>query len=248
MKDGAAPLSLASRVALVVGATTPIGAATARGIAAAGASVGLVDREGEALASLAAEIAATGSSVVPLSVDLLDPAEAGGAVARTVARFGGLHVLVHAALPHATLGDRGHGQDTESVAARVVDAARAWAQAASQPMIEAGHGRILSLTSIVARYGLPGQTALAASSGAIISMTRVWARELGSLGITANAVAPGLIGDDPDCPVPRDVLPRIPAGRAGTAQEVANVFLFLASEEAAFVNGAVVGVDGGLLL
>ena len=119
-------------------------------------------------------------------------------------------------------------------------------------MKAAGFGRILSATSIVARTGNYGQTAYAASKAGIIGLTRTWARELGPKGITANAVAPGFIETDMVRTVPAKVmaelLARTPAGRMGRPDEVASVYLFLASDLASFINGAVVGVDGGLLL
>ena len=102
------------------------------------------------------------------------------------------------------------------------------------------------------RLGASGLTAYAAAKAGIIGMTRTWARELAPLGITANCVAPGLIDSETVRTVPPEeldaTLARIPAGRLGTPEEVANVYLFLASDLASFVNGAVVGVDGGLLL
>ena len=117
-------------------------------------------------------------------------------------------------------------------------------------MVVRGYGRILSATSLVARHGNYGQTAYAASKAGIIGMTRVWARELGPKGITANAVAPGFIDTEMVRSVPQKVIDqlvlRTPAGRMGTAEEVANVYLFLASDLASFINGALIGVDGGL--
>jgi 3-oxoacyl-[acyl-carrier protein] reductase len=119
-------------------------------------------------------------------------------------------------------------------------------------MLAHGHGRILSAASVSTRLGAVGLTAFAAGKAAIVGMTRTWARELGPKGITANAVAPGLIDSETTRTVPPDeleaALARIPARRLGTPEEVAAVYLFLASDLASFINGAVVGVDGGLLL
>ena len=119
-------------------------------------------------------------------------------------------------------------------------------------MLAAGSGRILSATSMVARSGNYGQTSYASSKAGIIGLTRTWARELGPKGITANAVAPGLIDTDMLRSVPPKVVAaavlRTPAGRLGRPDEVANVYVFLASDLATFINGAVVGVDGGILL
>lgn len=219
---------------MVVGAASAIGTATAEVLALAGARVALVDRAADAVAALAARIEASGGSALAIPGDPADPALPARAVAQLVERWGGLHVLLIAGLDHD--GVTGSG------------AARTWVSAAQTPMRAAGFGRVLCLCSIAARYGLPGAAEEAAAGGALIALCRTWARELGPHGVTSNAVVPGLIADDPACPVPPAVLPRIPAGRAGTAREVANVLLFLASDLASFVNGAVVGVDGGLLL
>jgi 3-oxoacyl-[acyl-carrier protein] reductase len=119
-------------------------------------------------------------------------------------------------------------------------------------MIARKQGRILSAASVVARNGNYGQTAYAASKGGVVAMTRTWARELGPKGITANAVAPGFIDTEMVKSVPAKVVSkivaRLPAGRLGRPEDVAAVYLFLASDLASFINGAVVGVDGGFML
>jgi 3-oxoacyl-[acyl-carrier protein] reductase len=122
-------------------------------------------------------------------------------------------------------------------------------QAVVPAMKARGYGRILNVSSVLARHGFPGQTAYAASKAAIEGMTRVWARELGPWGITVNAVAPGYVrtamneANGPD--VERQVRERTPLGRLGESEDVAHAFLFLASAEASFVTGAVLPVDGG---
>ncbi len=225
-------LSLRNRTALVVGAASAIGSATAEVLAQAGARVALVDRAADAVAAMAARIEAAGGGALSIPGDPADPLLAARAVAQVVEAWDGLHILLIASLDH-------NGATRSALA---------WVRAAATPMRAEGFGRILCLCSIAARHGLSGAADQAAAGGALIALCRTWARELGPCGITSNAVAPGLIADDPACPVPLAVLPRIPAGRAGTAGEVANVFLYLASDLASFVNGAVVGVDGGLLL
>lgn len=226
-------LSLRNRTALVVGAASAIGSATAEVLAQAGARVAVVDRAADAVAAVATRIEAADGGAFSIAGDPADPQVAARVVAQVVERWGGLHILLLASLDH----------DGATAAA----AALAWVRAAETPMRAEGFGRILCLCSIAARHGLPGAAKQAATGGAVIALCRTWARELGPCGITSNAVAAGLIADDPACPVPLAVLPRIPAGRAGTAGEVASVFLYLASDLASFVNGALLGVDGGLL-
>jgi 3-oxoacyl-[acyl-carrier protein] reductase len=116
-------------------------------------------------------------------------------------------------------------------------------------MVEKGYGRIVQTSSIVALYGNFGQTNYVASKAGIVGMTKVWARELGRKGITVNAISPGFIATDMIATIPENILKtmsdKVPLNRAGTPDEVANVFLFLASDEASYVNGAVIAVDGG---
>ena len=241
-------LSLRGRVALITGAARGIGAATARAFADAGARVALLDREAAEVEAVARE---TGGTACP--ADVTDDAAVRRAVDGVVARWGRLDILVNNAgiVRDAVLADV---KDEDWAATLDVNlrGAMLCARAAVPHMRAAGFGRILSATSIVARTGNYGQTAYVASKAGIIGLTRAWARELGPRGITANAVAPGFIDTDMVKSVPpkvmAELLSRTPAGRMGRPEEVANVYLFLASDLASFVNGAVVGVDGGLLL
>ncbi len=119
-------------------------------------------------------------------------------------------------------------------------------------MIRQNYGRIINASSIVALYGNIGQTNYVASKAGVIGMTKVWARELGKYGITVNAVAPGFIETDMTKKMPEKIfnmmVERTPLKRAGKPEDVANVYLFLASDEASFINGAVISVDGGLVI
>jgi 3-oxoacyl-[acyl-carrier protein] reductase len=119
-------------------------------------------------------------------------------------------------------------------------------------MIAQGYGRIVSASSVVGVYGNFGQTNYVATKAGVIGMTKVWARELGRRGITVNAIAPGFIGTDMVRAMPEQVLSNMvshtPVGRLGEPEDIAYAYLFLASEEASFINGAVLSVDGGLVL
>jgi 3-oxoacyl-[acyl-carrier protein] reductase len=246
-------LSLAGRTVLVTGAARGIGAATALAMAEARASVALFDRDGDGLERVAGEIGASGGEAMAVTGDVTDASSVRKAVTAAIERWRRLDVLVNNAgvLRDATLGkvsdeDWSLTQDVNLRGAMVC------AREVLPPMLAAGSGRILSATSMVARSGNYGQTSYASSKAGIIGLTRTWARELGPKGITANAVAPGLIDTDMLRSVPPKVVAaavlRTPAGRLGRPDEVANVYVFLASDLATFINGAVVGVDGGILL
>ena len=253
MADRLDLLSLRGRVALVTGAGRGIGAATAEVLARAGAYVALVDRDGAGVTHTAEQVGLAGGEALPFEEDITDAFAMERLVDRVVDDWGSLDILVNNAgtVSHAPLEELAE-QDWKDALDVNLRGAMVCTRAAVPHMSVRSFGRILSATSLVARTGLHGQTAFAAAKAGIIGMTRVWARELGGRGITANAVAPGLIDTDTGRFVAPEVLAqtlaRTPAGRLGTAEEVANVYLFLASELASFINGAVVGVDGGLLL
>lgn len=241
---------LSGRNALVTGAARGIGLAIAERLRAEGARVALADIDIETARGQARRL---GEGALAIQMDVTNPASVASGVVAAIERFDGLDILVNNAgiVRDAALADIGDEAWAETLDVNLTGAMNC-ARAVVPHMRAAGFGRILSASSIVARAGNYGQTAYAASKGGIVGMTRVWARELGSKGITANAVAPGFIATDMVRSVPEkviaQVLARIPARRLGRADEVANVYLFLASDLAAFVNGAVVGVDGGLLL
>jgi 3-oxoacyl-[acyl-carrier protein] reductase len=246
-------LSLAGRVAVVTGAGRGIGAATAQMLARAGAQVGLLDRDGAGVTHTAERIGVDGGEALPFTNDITDAFAVERTFDRVVEEWGRLDVLVNNAgvLKESSLEELTDEEFQETLDVNL-RGAMVCARAAVPHMIRQGRGRLLSAASGSTRLGAAGLTAYAAAKGGIVGMTRTWARELGPKGITANAVAPGLIQSETVRTVPPDeleaTLARIPARRLGTPEEVAAVYLFLASDLASFINGAVVGVDGGLLL
>jgi 3-oxoacyl-[acyl-carrier protein] reductase len=246
-------LSLAGRTVLVTGAARGIGAATALAMARAGAGVALFDRDAAGLERTAGEIGAAGGEAMAARGDVTDASSVKKAVTAAIDRWQRLDVLVNNAgiLRDATLG-KVSDEDWALTHDVNLRGAMVCAREVLPHMLAAGSGRILSATSMVARSGNYGQTSYASSKAGIVGLTRTWARELGPKGITANAVAPGFIDTEMARSVPPKVMAaailRTPAGRLGRPEEVANVYVFLASDLATFINGAVVGVDGGILL
>jgi 3-oxoacyl-[acyl-carrier protein] reductase len=240
-------------VAIVTGAARGIGAATAALFARAGALVALVDQDGGALDDVAARIEKEGGQALPVEADVTEVRAVQRMVEAVIEEWRAVDILVNNAgvVRDATLV-RVTDEDFDLTLAVNLRGPMLCARAVVPHMIAARRGRILSATSVVALTGNYGQTAYSAAKAGLIGMTRTWARELGHHGITANAVAPGFIDTDmvkdvPDKVVAAFVERTIPK-RLGTVDEVAAVYLFLASDQASFVNGAVVGVDGGLRL
>jgi len=246
-------LSLKGRVAVVTGAGRGIGAATALLLARAGAHVALLDRDAAGVTHTAEQIGLAGGEALPFTNDVTDSFAVERTFDRVVEEWERFDVLVNNAgfLREAPLEDL-TDEDFQEMLDVNLRGAMVCARAAVPHMLARGVGRILSAASVSTRLGATGLTAYAAAKAGVVGMTRTWARELGPKGITANAVAPGLIESETVTSIaPEELqrtLARMPARRLGRPEEVAAVYLFLASDLASFINGAVVGVDGGLLL
>jgi len=246
-------LSLEGRVAVVTGAGRGIGAATARELSRAGAHVALLDRDAAGVTRTAEAIGIEGREALAFTNDITDSFAVERTLDRVVDEWGRLDILVNNAgvLREASLTEL-TDEDLEESLDINLRGALVCTRAAVPHMLALGSGRILSATSMSTRIGAVGLTAYAASKAAVVGMTRTWARELGPQGIAANAVAPGLIDSETTSTVPAGeleaTLRRLPARRLGQPEEVASVYVFLASDLASFINGAVVGVDGGLHL
>ena len=237
---------LDGKVAIVTGGARGIGAETATVFREAGATVVTWDVGGTADAT----------------VDVTRPADVVAGVAAVVAKHGRIDILVNNAgiLRDAQLVKVKDGALVSQLSEAELDAVLNvnlkgivhCAQAVAPHMIARGSGRILNASSVVGIYGNFGQTNYVATKAAVIGMTKVWARELGPKGITVNAVAPGFIGTEMVREMPEKILAGMvehtPVRRLGEPRDVALAYLYLASDEAAFVNGVVLSVDGGLVL
>jgi len=245
--------NLQGRIALVTGASQGIGRAVALELARSGAAVGLAARNQSKLDEAAAEIKAAGGQAEVFAMDVASE-EAIKAGARAVLdRFGKVEILVNnAGITRDGLMLRMKRADWDDVISSNLTGAFLLTQALLSPMLKNRWGRIVNLSSVVGRTGQAGQVNYAASKAGLIGLTRSMAREVASRGITVNAVAPGYI-ETPMTAVLDEkqraaMLAQIPLGRAGTAEEVAQVVAFLASDAAAYITGHVVDVNGGMFM
>jgi 3-oxoacyl-[acyl-carrier protein] reductase len=243
--------SLKDRVALVTGASQGIGRATALALAQSGARVAAAARNAGKLAEVVAEIAAAGGEAIAVPMDVADAEQVKAGFRQTSEKFGRLDILVNnAAITRDGLAVRMKAEDWDMVLRTNLTGAYFCAQQAMSMMMRARYGRIINVTSVVAETGNPGQVNYVAAKAGLIGLTRALAVEIASRNITVNAVAPGFIVSPMTDPLPQEaksgLLARVPLGRMGTDAEVAAAIVFLASEEAGYITGAVLDVNGGL--
>jgi 3-oxoacyl-[acyl-carrier protein] reductase len=245
---------LTDRVAVVTGGTGGIGAAIVRRFAAEGADVVFcVRRSIDAGLSLVDEVRQLGRQALSLQVDISNATQVDRLIQQTLEMFGRLDILVNnAGVVHDALIVRMKEDEWDRVLGVNLTGAFHAIRAASRPMIKARYGRIINMTSVVGLIGNPGQANYVAAKAGLIGLTKSAAREFASRGVTVNAVAPGYIAAGMTERLSQEVrdayLARIPLGRAGSPEEVAALATFLASEEAAYITGQVIAIDGGMVM
>jgi 3-oxoacyl-[acyl-carrier protein] reductase len=245
--------SLAGKIALVTGASQGIGRETALALAESGAKVAVAARNEEKLTALVGEIAARGGEASAVKMDVADAEQVKAGFKAVLERFGKLDILVNnAAITRDGLAMRMKQDDWDAVIRTNLTGAHLCTQQALATMMRARAGRIINIASVVAQMGNAGQVNYVAAKGGLIGLTKAIAMEIASRNVTVNAVAPGFI----ETPM-TDVLPdkvkeelktRIPLGRMGSGRDVAAAIVFLASDEAGYITGHVLDVNGGMYL
>jgi 3-oxoacyl-[acyl-carrier protein] reductase len=239
------------KVAFVTGASRGIGAAIAQRLAKDGFHVVAVARSVDKLEAIASEIKAAGGSAEALAVDIADAKALAAAIEQVADRLGRLDVLVNnAGITRDGLVLRMDDEDFDAVIDTNLKSAFVAIRTAARPMMRAKGGRIINIGSVSGVAGNAGQANYAASKAGLIGLARSIARELGSRSITANVIAPGFIDTDMTAAMTEarraEVLAGVPLQRYGTVEEIAAAALYLASDEAGYVTGAVLPVDGGV--
>ena len=244
---------VAGHVALVTGASQGIGRACALELAAGGASVALAARNQEKLEQVASEIQSKGGHAAVFPLDVGDENAIKATVKSAIERFGKIDILVNnAGITRDTLLLRMKRADWDAVLQTNLTAAFLCTQAVISSMLKQRWGRIINITSVFGQIGQIGQANYAASKAGLIGFTMSMAREVASRSITVNAVAPGYIEtamtESLSAELKSKVAQMIPLGRAGSDMDVAYAVRFLASEEAGYITGHVLNVNGGMLM
>jgi 3-oxoacyl-[acyl-carrier protein] reductase len=243
----------AGRIALVTGASQGIGRACALELARAGATVALAARNLEKLAGVAAEITAAGGKAEAFALDVASEESIKECAKAVIAHFGAVNILVNnAGITRDILALRMKRKDWDDVLTTNLTGAFLMTQAVMSQMVKGRWGRIINVTSVVGQTGQAGQANYAASKAGLIGLTKSLARELASRTITVNAVAPGFIETAMTEVLTEDQKAMnaqfIPLGRVGTDVEVAHAVAFLASEEAGYITGHTLDVNGGMYM
>ena len=244
---------LKDKVALVTGASRGIGRAISLALSAAGAAVALISRTKEMLAEVQAEITSRGGRAEVYPCDIQDAGKVAETVKAVALEMGGLHILVNnAGVTRDNLIMRMSAADWAAPLNTNLTGAFNCLKAVTRPMMKQRWGRIINITSVVGVTGNAGQANYAASKAGLIGLTKSAAKELASRGITVNAVAPGYITTDMTAGLTEEIKLKmtesIPLGRLGTPDDIAPAVVFLASEEAGYISGQTLLVDGGMVM
>ena len=242
-----------NRIAFVTGASRGIGRACAIALSASGARVVLAARQRDKLDEVAAEIRAASGEAFVVSLDLSSPDSIRSAFSKAAKEFGRIDILVNnAAVTKDGLAVRMKQQDWDAVLATNLTGAFVATQQVLLGMMRERWGRIINITSVVAEAGNAGQANYVASKAGLIGLTKSLAQEMASRNVTVNAIAPGFIDTDMTAGLPQEwkdkLLAAIPLGRLGRPEDVAHAVRFLASEEAGYITGHVLNVNGGMYM
>ena len=243
---------LTGRVAIVTGASRGLGRAIAERFAAAGASIVAGARERHADA-VVGQIRENGGNAVAVTVDLTDVSSIATLGDTALEQYGRIDVLVNnAGIVRDQLMVRMKPEDWDVVLATNLTATFESCRCVLRTMVKQRSGRIINISSVVGQSGNPGQANYAASKAGMVGLSKSLAREVASRGITVNVVAPGMIDTDMTSSLPeagrQAMLGQIPMGRLGTPEEIASAVHFLASDEASYITGQVVAVNGGMYM
>src|ERR1700692_1203958 len=246
-------MKLEARVALVTGASQGKGHACPLALARQGATVAVAARNREKLDALVAEIAAAGGKAAAFPMDVADEDQVKSAIKSALAHFGKIDILVNnAGITRDQLVMRMKRADWDSVLNTNLTSAYLCIQQVIPSMLKQRWGRIINITSVFGQIGQAGQANYAASKAGLIGLTMAMAREVASRNITCNAVAPGFIETSMTAALSEEfrqtAVKTIPLGRVGSPNDVASAVTFLASEEASYITGHVLNVNGGLLM
>lgn len=244
---------LENKIAIITGGADGIGKATAISFAAEGATSIIWDLNEEKGSKLVEEIIAAGGKAAFMKVNTAEYEQVEKAAALVAGQYAGIDILINnAGITRDASLKKMSVEHWQQVIDVNLSGVFYCTKAVSPYMLNKGYGRIITTSSVVALYGNFGQTNYVATKAGVIGMTKTWARELGRKGITANAIAPGFISTEMVALMPENVLAsmreKVPLGRLGKPEEIASAFVFLASDEAAYINGAVLSVDGGITI
>jgi 3-oxoacyl-[acyl-carrier protein] reductase len=246
-------MSLSARVAFVTGASQGIGRTCALRLAKDGASVVVAARNKDKLDELVNEITGAGGEAHAIALDVADEAQVRSAVKGAIGQFGKIDILVNnAGITRDQLVMRMKRADWDAVLQTNLTSAYLCIQQVIPSMLKQRWGRIVNITSVFGQMGQAGQANYSASKAGLIGLTMAIAREVGSRSITCNAVAPGFIETAMTAVLSDEfkqgAVKQIPLGRVGTSEDVANAVAFLASDEASYITGHVLNVNGGMLM